>query len=100
MELMVREATREEKLEQEIRELREQRKKLVRLVGVKDQIIEDQRKTLKAYRKRHMEAYGKYINGQYEDMNQKNIRWSRSMMAFCCGMATVMVLTVALIALY
>ena len=68
--------------------------RLKREIALRDAEIADLRKEVKAYRKQHLEAYGKYLEGQREDLNSKGARWQRYMVAFTLGMVSIMTLTI------
>ena len=81
---------RNERLE----ELKGEAQRLQMEISLRDAEIADLRKEVKAYRKQHLEAYGKYLEGQREDLNSKGARWQRYMVAFTLGMVSIMVLTI------
>ena len=81
------EAERGEEMEKEAERLRME-------ISLRDAEIADLRREVRTYRRQHLEAYGKYLEGQREDLNSKGARWQRYMVAFTLGMVSIMVLTV------
>ena len=92
---MAEEAEKKREAQNEmLEELQGEAARLKAEISLRDAEIADLRKEVRAYRKQHLEAYGKYLEGQREDLNSKGARWQRYMVAFTLGMVSIMVLTV------